>query len=617
METQRPRIHEQLNSVKHFQQHSRLHFIGQWKTKAHDLFKEWFTENPSWNHGVLSRQTIFAHLDMDAFFCSVALAKEANTHLRDKPVCVAAGMGNSDISSCNYVARSYGVRAGMYVNAARTICPNLHVLGYDLPRCAEVAKCLYRIIFELCPARLDMSVEVYSIDEVMIAFDSDDYDAVGRYCSDVRHELEVATKCTISCGIGPNVMLARIATQSAKPNGIFAIQPNDVKDVMLRLPFSKIHGAGASTIAKLLPLLKPYLRVTDCEDESDILCYHVQKLTKTQLQQALGHKSGENFYNLCRGNDVRVVRRTGDEENQRLTGKRAPTSIGCSMNYAVRPSSVEDVWSIVRELLEVVCGKMKRGSYCCSGLRVTLLERHPLHPKTTQKYMGRGKCVEFNMPISFESPMRCNDFESMFSHIKGVLSKLLIPERTASDEERARELGLDKNTDSGVIWTVSISTVSDIVIEDVRGMTIQATGVRLEHRISDGKKHSSGVQMSLADAFSKVSAKHQQVSCEKENSKMEDEELKRLSPSSPGCVMGLQALEELMNHEVDEIFVSRWKNLAGEVGRQTDYTAMKSLIRVAALRCASAVGPVGKMREVFTELVSFAQGLMPYPVAFT
>ena len=84
-----------------------------------------------------TRGGVFVHIDMDAFFCSVALSAPSNSHLRHLPVAAAVGMGHSEITSCNYVARSFGVSSGMYVGTARkTICPQLRVLPFDLNKCA-------------------------------------------------------------------------------------------------------------------------------------------------------------------------------------------------------------------------------------------------------------------------------------------------------------------------------------------------------------------------------------------------------------------------------------------------------------------------------------------------
>ncbi|KEG13447.1 putative DNA damage repair protein [Trypanosoma grayi] len=611
-----PQVREQLNSLKHFQQHSRLHFIGQWKTKASDLFKEWFKEKPFWNHGDMNHQVLFAHLDMDAFFCSVALAKEENYHLRDKPVCIAAGKYNSDISSCNYIARSYGVRAGMYVNAAKEICPSLQVLGYDLPRCEEVNKCLYRILFEFCPDLVSMAVEVYSIDEVMIAFDTDDYNTIIRYCKNVREEVKKSTNCTVSCGIGPNIMLARIATTFAKPNGIHFIRPEDTSSIVAQLPFNKIHGVGDSAMAKLRPLMKPYFNDSEITDES-ILCRHVQKLTKQQMQRSFGQKTGVNFFNLCRGNDTRVVSRTGDDENQKMFGKKSPSSVSCSMNYAVRPTSLDDIWSIARQLLEVVCNKLEKGDYSSSGLRVTMLERHPLHPKETQKFMGRGRCVEYHIPVCFESTLVSSDLETMLQRVKDTLTPLLVCCRPITDEERARELGLDDDAWSKTVWTVTINADTNVVVSDVRGMTIQATGLHVEQGTKGVFKRARSGQLSLADAFSKGSDGKEDEEKEKQQQQLPD--VLNVSASMPGVVestFDLCILDRMMDRDIDSVFVQEWKDVARRVGRQADYTAIKSLLRVAAFRFAMGSMPVDEAREEFKSLVAFANALLPVPVSF-
>ncbi|RNF02657.1 putative DNA damage repair protein [Trypanosoma rangeli] len=599
---------EQVNSLRHFQQHSRLHFIGQWKTRAHDIFKAWFAAHPSWNHGALAQQVLFAHIDMDAFFCSVALAKEENAHLRDKPVCIAAGKGNSDISSSNYIARSFGVRAGMYVNAAKEVCPDLQVLSYDLPRCEEVIKCLYRILFELSPDTVSIAIEVYSIDDVMIAFDTDNHETVKRYCVNVLHTLESATNCTASCGIGPNIMLARIATQYAKPNGVYFIPPQDVSGLVAQLPFNEIHGVGECTMAKLRPLLQPYLKNIDISSD-DVLCCHVQKLSKQQLQRALGQKSGENFFNLCRGTDTRQVCRTGDEENRRILGKKKPSSISCSMNYAVRPLTLDDVWSIVKQLLEVVCNKMERGGCTSSGLRVTLLERHPLHPKETQKFMGRGRCVEFHIPIAFETPLKSSALELMLSQVKDALAPLLVFARQMTDEERARELGLKNDADSKIIWTVSLKSVSEVVVSDIRGMTIQATGLHAVRGAVGERKRSCGEQLALVNAFSRGMEGKRQSSVVLSSSSTDTA---RVVEST----FELSVVAELMDCEVDEVFIEKWKKAVKEVSVRMDYTAAKALLRVAAFQCTTQAAPCDFKLRIFQDLVAYANTLLPVPVAF-
>eukprot|EP00796_Vickermania_ingenoplastis_P004907 gene4907-3519_t len=482
-----PPERRQINSLQNYQQHSRLHFIGQWKTKMKDYLASCFEENPSWNHGQLAEQLTFIHMDLDAFFCSVQLAKPEYAHLRDRPVGVAAGHGNSDISSCNYVARSFGVHAGMYVNAAKERCPDLVTIGYDFVSCERIIKTLYRIIFDNFPAQFKMAMEVYSVDDVMLATDTEDLDALRDFCDRVRSELKSATGCTVSCGVGPNVLLSRLVTSLAKPDGVYILRRSDVRHFISERPFSDIHGAGHSTVGKVQQMLVQRGRIRDATigrnkkgiARREILCADVQRLSKEDLQQLLGKKAGENFYRLCRGEDDRMVVRTGDPAQEEALRKRPVNSVGCSMNYAVRPASADDVWKIIGEVLQDVCVKLRRHGVATGSLRLTVLERHPLHPKTTQKFLGRGKCIEVHFPILFSCPLDHSKADVMMEAIKETLGPLLVLRRDGAespelDTERAKMLGVDGEYAAQTIWTVSLPSVPDLLIEDIRGITVQA-----------------------------------------------------------------------------------------------------------------------------------------------
>lgn len=163
-----------VNSVQHFQQFSRLHFIGRWKAEAEVELQGWWrsihrialkstASEPSsgsephlstnavddafvtqqvkrllyesqfffgaaqvvsatdrkWLRDCSHPLVVILHFDMDAFFCSVTLSKPEHAQFRHQPVVIASGTGGSEISSCNYVARRlYGVKAGMWVSGA-------------------------------------------------------------------------------------------------------------------------------------------------------------------------------------------------------------------------------------------------------------------------------------------------------------------------------------------------------------------------------------------------------------------------------------------------------------------------------------------------------------------
>lgn len=607
-------MQDQINSLHHFQQHSRLHFIGQWKTQMEEELRRWFAEHPEWNHGSLEQQRSFIHVDLDAFFCSVQLAKEENAHLRTMPVGIAAGKFNSDISSCNYVARSLGVSAGMYVNAAKERCPDLVVLGYDLETCATVAKALYRIIFESFPSSFNMSLEVYSIDEVMLATDTTDYAALGSFCEKVRQELVSLTGCTASCGIGPNIMLARVATEQAKPDGIKLIAPTEVPKIMLQLRFDRIHGAGEVTIQKIFQALRQRGQIRSTKAMHAVTCGDVQQLAREELQQLLGKRLGESFYHLIRGEDTRVVTRTGDPENQRRLGKGIPSSVGCSMNYAVRPHSISDVWDLILQVLGDVCAKLRRTNTEALALRLTLLERHPLHAKQTQKFMGRGKCVEAHLTVKLPHPMGEESKGSMFTALQDVVRPLLVEQRAITDEERAAQLGLTNGRADQVIWTVTLSSLKDIIISDIRGLTIQATGLRLRNAQS-ATRPGTGPQITLAAAFSRAKRRRTEELVQQVGSNSPDgpEVIETMIPSTPPSECEKLYASYLMPWG-DE-FLQTWSAGCTAACEVVDYPLVKAYLRCALLKLLECTDSKWGCDE-FDRLVLQTNARLPVPVSF-
>ncbi|EPY20750.1 DNA damage repair protein [Strigomonas culicis] len=605
----------QVNSLRHFQQHSRLHFIGQWKTRMEDTFKQLFAERPEWNHGKLYQQNLFIHIDMDAFFCNVQLAKPEHAHLRSLPVGIAAGKFNSDISSCNYLARGYGIHAGMYVNAAKEICPDLQILGYDLAACEAVALQLYRLIFSRFQNRANISVEVYSIDEVVIATDTADYELALDVCHQIRSDLRELSGCTASCGVAPNIMLARIATKSAKPDGVRVIRPEEIGPLLRRLPFSSIHGVGDSTLNKVTQLLISKHLLSRHSDT--VYCADVQALTKEHLQESLGRKAGETFYKLCRGEDSRVVVRTGDLAEKTELGKGIPNSVGSSMNYAVRPTCVEDIWKIALQLVEDSCVKLDRYNLVAHGARVTLLERHPLHPKQPQKYMGRGKCIELHVSIKFAHPLSGSASREMLSEVQRVVVPLLVSNRDTTDEDRAKQLGLD-TADDRTIWTITLSDVNEVLIPDIRGMTVQLTGLKEIGAVQQTEKQmrTEKGQMSLLAAFSAKRKKQEEetpsplLSMEQT---LESEIQGSVPLSSAQPIDTKNCLYVLSKGKWSAEVCAEWQKSCRSACEMGDYALVKAHLKCALYLIASSATTLNA-KEEYDRVVQFVSTQLPVAI---
>lgn len=221
-----------------FLQYSRLHFIGTWRNRyagrgpssASSCGPEPLTEGS---------RTIL-HLDMDCFFVSVAVRNRAD--LVGKPIAVShsdSSRGTAEISSANYEARKYGVRAGMFMREAKVLCPSLAVVDYDFEGYEEVAERVVSILFSHSAV-----VQVLSCDEALLDI-SGLGDAEGM-AQEIRSEILQSTGCPASAGIGPNPLLARLATRRAKPNGQFRVLEDEVGACPCPSPHTQGGGQGES-----------------------------------------------------------------------------------------------------------------------------------------------------------------------------------------------------------------------------------------------------------------------------------------------------------------------------------------------------------------------------------
>lgn len=155
--------------VKSYFSQSRLHFIGSWKEKFEcTLLPSLLAEKPKFSMRPGQRGHVL-HVDMDCFFASVSIRYDEGAfavrlqrpltslfsdrpELADKAVVVShsSKTGNGEISTCNYVARSFGIRSGMWMKAAIQLCPALHVVGFEFDKYAVASEAVYRYNVFLC-----------------------------------------------------------------------------------------------------------------------------------------------------------------------------------------------------------------------------------------------------------------------------------------------------------------------------------------------------------------------------------------------------------------------------------------------------------------------------------
>jgi DNA polymerase-4 len=187
------------------------------------------------------------HVDMDAFFASVE--QQNHPRLRGKPVVVCGDPhSRTAIAAASYEARKYGVRAGMNLYEARKLCPDLVLVLGDPDKYVFTS---LQIIGHF--ATLTPYVEVYSVDEAFLDVTGSAHLHGGplRAARSIKRWIRGRFGITCSIGIAPNKLLAKIASDVNKPDGIFVLEPGDVKGFMETLALSDVPGIGTRTEAVL------------------------------------------------------------------------------------------------------------------------------------------------------------------------------------------------------------------------------------------------------------------------------------------------------------------------------------------------------------------------------
>ncbi|KAK1300739.1 DNA repair protein REV1 [Acorus calamus] len=307
------------NFIENYFKSSRLHFIGTWRNRYRKRFSSKMNgvKYGSCNDNMLlnSSESVILHVDMDCFFVSVVIRN--SPELLDKPVAVCHSdnpKGTAEISSANYPARDYGVRAGMFVRDAKAHCPHLVIVPYNFEAYEVVADQFYDILHKHCN-----KVQAVSCDEAFLDVTFLEGSDPEKLASTIRQEIADTTGCTASAGIAGNLLVARLATRSAKPNGQCFIPSEKVGDYLKDLPIKALPGIG--------PAIQEKLKSLDIHN-----CGQLRMIPREDLQKDFGPKLGNMLWNSSRGIDNRMVSVVQETK-----------SIGAEVNWGVRFNNSNDI----------------------------------------------------------------------------------------------------------------------------------------------------------------------------------------------------------------------------------------------------------------------------------
>jgi DNA polymerase-4 len=309
---------------------------------------------------VTSAARLILHLDMDAFYASVE--QRDNPALRGKPVIVGGGV-RGVVTTASYEARPFGVRSAMPMTQALRLCPQAIVIKPRMHVYSEESRAIRAIMDRYTP-----DVEPLSIDEAFLdctgtqhlhatAAESDDALRIGAH---IGRELKAAIarerSLIASVGVSVNKLLAKIASDLDKPDGLRTIRPEDAADLLAPMPVSVLRGIGAAAAAKL-----DRLSIRTCAD--------LRTAPLAQVRAALGQQA-ELIVEQSWGRDARAV-----------ASGRAAKSIGQSRTFDQDIASLDALRAVLLAQVEHVAEQLRaEGGAASPGMlarKVTVTFRRP------------------------------------------------------------------------------------------------------------------------------------------------------------------------------------------------------------------------------------------------
>ncbi len=225
------------------------------------------------------------HIDMDAFFAAVEEKK--NPALIGKPVVIGGG-GNPNkrgvVSTANYEARKYGIHSAMPLRTAYKLCPHAVFLPVDYEAYSAVSQQFKSVLLSITPV-----MENAGIDEVFLDV-SELSETSEIIAARIKTGIKEKTGLTCSIGIAPNKLLAKIASDLRKPDGLTILNETDIESQLWPLPIRKLYGIGPKTEA--------HLKNIGIETIGQLASLPLEKLIEN-----FGNSYGQYLYDASRGID--------------------------------------------------------------------------------------------------------------------------------------------------------------------------------------------------------------------------------------------------------------------------------------------------------------------------
>lgn len=401
---------------------SRLHHLSVWKADLRLKFLRRIVkerlhqpashfQNPFIDPG---EKKVIMHIDFDCFFATASCLKRPDLDMSKHPIAVSHGGKTSDIASCNYVARKYGVKNGMWLMQATKLCPDLILLPYEFESYEKFSSEFYNY---LLTSKFFDSIFPVLIDEVLVDATSychsgvsDSVSLVNELATRIRKDVFKLTNCPVSVGASTNVLLAKLALRKAKPNGQFYLF-DDIEKFLESIYIKDLPGFGRGILEKLNSEIQ----------SSNPQIKDVVTILKQRLVQLLGEKTGTKLFEYARGMDETSIE-IDTNNPEAVLGRK---SVSVDVNFGIRFDTVEELDDFLMRLSRELYQRLVSLGICGSSLTLKLAKRAEGASINPPKFLGMGHCDFVNKSSKLGVPT--NDWGIIGNEVKVLYRMVNIP----------------------------------------------------------------------------------------------------------------------------------------------------------------------------------------------
>lgn len=276
---------------------------------------------------------------MDCFYAAVHMRDDPS--LRGKPVIIGGRPESRGVvAAASYEVRKYGVHSAMPSSRAKRLCPHAIFIPPDFRRYSRESEKIFAIYREITPLVQAVSIDEAYLDVTDHLGEAGSATAIAR---EIRRRVREERGLTVSVGVGPNRLIAKIASDFHKPDGLTVVKPHRVQEFLDPLPVRRLHGVGPATEKVLIEM--------GIQTVADLRAREIENLI-----DRFGSKHGRLLWEFARGIDDRPVEIHSERK-----------SLGTENTYAVDLADLAEMdGEIARMSEEVAESLVKRGLAACT-----------------------------------------------------------------------------------------------------------------------------------------------------------------------------------------------------------------------------------------------------------